>query len=69
MLPTTLGGLSPDEFDQLIDSFIEREDPYAISLDVLMELDGMSSMPTEPEPSVLEVKGNEIRLANGNDAT
>ncbi len=41
MLPTTLGGLSPDEFDQLIDSFIEREDPYAISLDVLAELDDL----------------------------
>ena len=40
MVSKTVGGLSPAEFDELIDSFIEEEDPYAISLDVLLDLDG-----------------------------
>jgi len=39
MVSKTVGGLSPAEFDELIDHFIEEEDPYAISLDVLLDLD------------------------------
>ncbi len=46
MLPKVPGGLSPAEFDKLIEAYIEREDPHAISLDVLAELD--ESLPTEP---------------------
>lgn len=42
MVSKTVGGLSPAEFDELIDSFIEEEDPYAISLDVLLDLDAQS---------------------------
>lgn len=36
------GGLSSDEFDLLIDRFIEQEDPHAVSLDVLTELDAQN---------------------------
>jgi len=42
MITKTLGGLSVAEFNELIGTYIEREDPHAISLDVLAELDAES---------------------------
>lgn len=36
------GGLSSNEFDALIDQFIEQEDPHAVSLEVLTELDAQN---------------------------
>ena len=66
MITKTLGGLSPAEFDELIDHFIEREDPYAISLDVLAELDTQNSLPTSAEQVAFEflgrVVGKEVEL-------
>ncbi len=43
-IPEIPGGLSAAEFDELIDRFIEREDPHAISLDVLAELDAQNQL-------------------------
>lgn len=66
MITKTLGGLSPAEFDDLIDDFIEREDPVAISLDVLAELDSENSPPTSAEQVAFEflgrVVGKELEL-------
>lgn len=51
MVTKTPGGLAPATFDQLIDHFIEREDPHAISLDVFTEIDAYmqteTSLPKE----------------------
>ncbi len=50
MITKIPGGLSPVEFDQLIDTYIEREDPHAISLDVLVELDTEATPRAKPIP-------------------
>ena len=57
MVSKTVGGLSPAEFDELIDSFIEEEDPYAISLDVLLDLDAQSA---EAQQSGFEFVGRVV---------
>ena len=48
MITKIPGGLAASEFDQLIDTYIEREDPHAISLDVLAELDAETLAAAEP---------------------
>ena len=57
MVSKTVGGLSPAEFDELIDSFIEEEDPYAISLDVLLDVDAPS---VEAEQNGFEFVGRVV---------